>query len=68
MACGSADRSPPTGRRPDGPVLATERRLASEAEYGQIAKCHYPELERLREVELRALARWLREARDRARG
>lgn len=49
-------------------MLATERRLASEAEYGQIAKCHYPELERLREVELRALARWLREARDRARG
>jgi hypothetical protein len=51
-----------------GQCFATERRLVSEAEYGQIVKSHYPEVETLPEEELRALARWLREARDRARG
>lgn len=51
-----------------GQCFATERRLVSETEYGQIVKSHYPEVEALPEEELRALARWLREARDRARG
>jgi hypothetical protein len=50
-----------------GVGLSTEQRLLSEKEYIQIKRSHYADLDGLDQDETLALARWLREERNRAR-
>ena len=50
-----------------GVEITAERRLLSEAEYGPVARSHYPAVRGLARDELVQLAHWLRSRRNRAR-
>ncbi|MDR7036677.1 MULTISPECIES: hypothetical protein [Methylobacterium] len=51
-----------------GVGMASERRLLSEDELERVKLSHYPDLGKIEPEEALALARWLRERRDRIRG